>query len=177
MQVKDAIAGAELVQFLAADIQRRATPASSGRPLAPGSSQRLEEWLRAAQESATAIGRMPPVSSTWRARVGEVLVRIVRRMLFWYTPQIVSFNTAAVGALRQLAADLHRLESHIAEPDLGPLIEQTACALAGGGIAILETANPEPLCAALEARGILVDAVRHGPRLWAVSARKPACES
>jgi SAM-dependent methyltransferase len=41
------------------------------------------------------VGRTPPSPKTTRARIGAILVRIVQRMLFWYTPQIHHFNIAS----------------------------------------------------------------------------------
>jgi SAM-dependent methyltransferase len=41
-----------------------------------------------------AVGRMPSSPNTMRAKVGSVLVRVVQRMLFWYTPQIQRFQNA-----------------------------------------------------------------------------------
>jgi SAM-dependent methyltransferase len=41
-----------------------------------------------------AVGRMPSSPNTMRAKVGGVLVRVVQRMLFWYTPQIQRFQNA-----------------------------------------------------------------------------------
>ncbi len=62
--------------------------------------------LRAAcedmQNLGTAVGRMPPGPGTMRARIGAHLVRIVQRMLFWYTPQIVRFNVAATSFADQV---------------------------------------------------------------------------
>jgi len=47
------------------------------------------------QNLGAAVGRMPPSPATMRAKVGAHMVRVVQRMLFWYTPQIVRFNVAA----------------------------------------------------------------------------------
>jgi hypothetical protein len=62
--------------------------------------------LRAAceemQNLGVAVGRMPPSPNTTRARFGAYLVRIVQRMLFWYTPQIVRFNAAASSFAEQV---------------------------------------------------------------------------
>ncbi len=51
------------------------------------------------------VGQMPPSPSTFRARVGRHLIRIVQRMLFWYTPQIHRVQkevTSAIGSLSRL---------------------------------------------------------------------------
>jgi SAM-dependent methyltransferase len=51
------------------------------------------------------IGRMPPAPDTFRARCGALLVRVVQRMLFWYTPQIERVQvelTNTIGSLCRL---------------------------------------------------------------------------
>lgn len=73
------------------------------------------DQLRAAcedmQNLGAAVGRMPPSPSTPRAKVGARLVRVVQRMLFWYTPQIVRFNMAASSFADQVCL---ATEKHIA---------------------------------------------------------------
>jgi SAM-dependent methyltransferase len=69
-------------------------------------------------QARNAVGQMPPSPNTFRARVGQFLVKCVQRMLFWYTPQILRFQneTAAIAGCAgnlfelQLAqtADLNR---------------------------------------------------------------------
>jgi SAM-dependent methyltransferase len=48
------------------------------------------------------VGRMPPSPGTFRAKAGALLVRFVQRLLFWYTPQIHSFQVAAAESLHSL---------------------------------------------------------------------------
>ena len=50
------------------------------------------------------VGTMPPTPHTSRARIGAFLVRLVQRMLFWYTPQIIGFNEAVTRALNHVCA-------------------------------------------------------------------------
>lgn len=120
MQVRDSIRGPDLEQFLANEIRRSALPTSSSsanEPTAdpgPLNLAKLREWLRSAQESAVGVGRMPPSSNTLRSRIGAVLVRIVQRMLFWYTPQIVGFNTSAMGTIQEQGKLIEQLSSQIA---------------------------------------------------------------
>ncbi|MBZ5725702.1 MAG: class I SAM-dependent methyltransferase [Acidobacteriia bacterium] len=45
------------------------------------------------------VGRLPPRPNTLRARIGARLVSVVQRMLFWYTPQILRFHSAATLAM------------------------------------------------------------------------------
>ena len=64
--------------------------------------------LRAAYEQVyrlrNSIGRLPPRPNTARAWIGQWAVRIVQRMLFWYTPQISRFNSAVMLTLDQTCA-------------------------------------------------------------------------
>ncbi|HXE63962.1 MAG TPA: class I SAM-dependent methyltransferase, partial [Bryobacteraceae bacterium] len=51
------------------------------------------------------VGQMPPSPDTLRARIGARLVRLVQRMLFWYTPQIHRVQqeiTSSIGSLCRL---------------------------------------------------------------------------
>lgn len=54
------------------------------------------------------VGRMPPSPGTLRGRMGSHLVRIVQRMLFWYTPQIHRFQDEAAQTLNCLLGVLER---------------------------------------------------------------------
>jgi SAM-dependent methyltransferase len=68
------------------------------------------------------VGRMPPSPNTLRAKGGAVLVRLVRRMLFWYTPQIQLFHNATTAVSENVCstmetqmAALRRLREEIAD--------------------------------------------------------------
>ena len=58
--------------------------------------------LRAAIAALTAsyalVGQTPPEPPTFRGRMGARVVKIVQRLLFWYTPQIVHFQYSALRA-------------------------------------------------------------------------------
>jgi hypothetical protein len=71
----------------------------------------LAERCRA---NATSIGALPPAPNTFRAHLGAVLVRIVRRMLFWYTPQIASQNMLFAQSLSVTVQALRQISSHLA---------------------------------------------------------------
>lgn len=45
------------------------------------------------------VGQTPPSPNTFRARVGGHLIRLVQRMLFWYTPQIRRFHDETASVL------------------------------------------------------------------------------
>jgi len=61
----------------------------------------LEKLARVSDWGQAQIGDMPPQPPTWRARIGAVFVRIVRRALFWYTQQIVTFQRLVSNAARE----------------------------------------------------------------------------
>lgn len=65
----------------------------------------LERVSRDLYHRRVAIGQMPPGPPTLRGRVGSLLVRMVRRVLFWQTLQLQEFHAAVVeGYDRQLDA-------------------------------------------------------------------------
>ena len=61
--------------------------------------------------------RFTPVMRWWARRrrsrrpgadgLGRKLVKVVQRLLFWYTPQIVHFQYSAVQAIEELAKAIH----------------------------------------------------------------------
>jgi SAM-dependent methyltransferase len=65
----------------------------------------LEMAVRSLDLSKSLVGELPPQPPSFRGRLGTLLVKAVRRMLFWYTPQIRDFQ-ADVGAAfdQQVAA-------------------------------------------------------------------------
>jgi SAM-dependent methyltransferase len=83
----------------------------------PSSGQLAE--LRSAIAALTAsyalVGQTPPEPPTFRGRMGARLVKLVQRLLFWYTPQIVHFQYSAVkafeSALRAFESALQASES------------------------------------------------------------------
>jgi 2-polyprenyl-3-methyl-5-hydroxy-6-metoxy-1,4-benzoquinol methylase len=62
--------------------------------------RRLSLTCRRADEAAQRIGMLPPSPRTLRGRVGRVLVRIVQKMLFWYTPAVADSQREAAAALQ-----------------------------------------------------------------------------
>ena len=54
--------------------------------------QYTERLYRESERGRPQVGDMPPRPRTLRAYVGAVLVKIVQRMLFWYTEQIRTFQ-------------------------------------------------------------------------------------
>jgi 2-polyprenyl-3-methyl-5-hydroxy-6-metoxy-1,4-benzoquinol methylase len=93
-----------------------------------------ERLARSLEWNLPQIGDMPPEPPTIRGRMGAMLVRIVRRALFWYTSQIKTFHARAADAAREQAlafqgigAEQRRQRSQIAElrNDLIELERQT----------------------------------------------------
>lgn len=58
----------------------------------------LRSAVGALYSSYALVGQTPPEPPTFRGRMGARLVGIVRRLLFWYTPQIVHFQYSALKA-------------------------------------------------------------------------------
>ena len=71
--------------------------------------------LAALQGCYALVGQMPPEPPTWRGRLGTKAVKLVRRMLFWYTPQIVRFQYSALRAFEEQARALEMAEQRLRE--------------------------------------------------------------
>jgi SAM-dependent methyltransferase len=69
---------------------------------------RLREAFDQVYRMRNLVGRMPPSPNTLRARAGAVLVRMVQRLLFWYTPQIARFHGAVTSLLDAFCTSLER---------------------------------------------------------------------
>ena len=95
----------------------------------------LRSMLSTLQASYAQVGQLPPEPPTFRGRMGARLVKLVQRMLFWYTPQIVHFQYSALRALEEQAKMLQSADTRIRklEVELGK-----------------ERAENEDLCRALE---------------------------
>lgn len=82
--------------------------ATAARPPAPFAEPALPDWVRVegaltTLEGARAVvGELPPQPPTLRGRLGSLLVKTVRRALFWYTPQVAAFQRATSESLREL---------------------------------------------------------------------------
>jgi len=63
--------------------------------------------IAALNASYALVGQTPPEPPTFRGRIGARLVKLVQRLLFWYTPQIVHFQYSA---LRGFEAALRTFE-------------------------------------------------------------------
>ncbi|MCE5306225.1 MAG: hypothetical protein LLG20_01140 [Acidobacteriales bacterium] len=94
------------------------TPQASGpaAPLVSDDPADFNDLLRLiehARRCSAAIGTQPPQPPTLRARLSSILVRLVRRMLFWYTPQITDFNEVTLRALEEQVAALESVSTSL----------------------------------------------------------------
>lgn len=72
-----------------------------------------EEFLQQSSANQLLIGQLPPSPSTFRGRIGRLLVSVVHRALFWYTPQVHRFQRAVENSIREQLGILHELNAHI----------------------------------------------------------------
>jgi O-antigen chain-terminating methyltransferase len=96
----------EILQQIREEMQRSYKPREGSKLIEqagkeqPSSGQLAE--LRFAIAALTAsyalVGQTPPEPPTFRGRMGARLVKLVQRLLFWYTPQIVHFQYSALKA-------------------------------------------------------------------------------
>lgn len=80
-------------------------------PVADVDFNELLRLIEHARRCSAMIGEQPPQPPTFRARLSAGLVRLVRRMLFWYTPQLTDFNDAALRALEEQVAALESVST------------------------------------------------------------------
>ena len=64
----------------------------------------LEKTGLALEHTSSLVGQLPPEPPTFRGRMGAFFVKIVHRALFWYTPQIVRFQTTVTLYFKELLA-------------------------------------------------------------------------
>ena len=95
--------------------------AETGAP-SSGELVELRSAIAALNASYAVVGQTPPEPPTLRGRIGARLVKLVQRLLFWYTPQIVHFQYSALkafdSALRAFegqAKSVRQLEAELIE--------------------------------------------------------------
>jgi 2-polyprenyl-3-methyl-5-hydroxy-6-metoxy-1,4-benzoquinol methylase len=127
----------EILRQIREEIQRSYQPREgnrsierpeTGQPLASGFLE-LQAAIAGLKASYALVGQTPPEPPTLRGRMGARLVKLVQRLLFWYTPQIVHFQYSALRAfdsalrvfegqaknVQQLEAELKRAEQRETE--------------------------------------------------------------
>lgn len=72
---------------------------------------RLRQAEAAVEAEASAIGSLPPAPPTVRAQVGQSLVRLVNRLLWWQTAVLQRF-AGALGELSRAQVDEHAMHRH-----------------------------------------------------------------
>jgi len=93
---------------------RSATPRAAAPPdllpaVEPPQLTAFESAVHSLDASKSLAGELPAQPPSFRGWLGGVLVKIVRRMLFWYTPQIREFQAGAVAAFHAQLALLRAL--------------------------------------------------------------------
>jgi hypothetical protein len=118
--------GTEILQRIQDEMERAYHPPESNKPIEAGKaddapaleSAALRAALSALHASYALVGQLPPEPPTFRGRLGARLVKLVQRMLFWYTPQIVHFQYSALRVLEEQAKILQRAERRIRQLEL-----------------------------------------------------------
>ena len=98
-----------ILQQIREEIQRAYQPGKASHaelPLAVHEAVELQSALQELNASYAEVGQIPPQPATLRAKISAPLVKLVQRLLFWYTPQIVRFQQSAARALEAVLQEL-----------------------------------------------------------------------
>lgn len=71
----------------------------------------LRSFAHKLHERWSAVGQPPPQPPTLRGRVGTILVGLLRRALFWYTPAITEFHLLTAEAVGEIVNSVVRIDS------------------------------------------------------------------
>lgn len=132
----------DILQQIRSEIERSYKPRDGRMELADASqlsevaSPGLRSALAALHASYALVGQTPPEPPTLRGRLGSRLVKLVQRLLFWYTPQIVHFQYSALRAMEELANEIQQQANAIQQLEKG--LQQQA-----NGIRHLENGFPQ----------------------------------
>ncbi len=80
---------------------------------APIALQAAEDLWRSLESGHLLAGDLPPQPPTVRGKLGQFLVHMVRRMLFWYTPPLRTFQQMVARALREQAEGIRKLDGDL----------------------------------------------------------------
>ena len=113
--------GEQGLQQIREEMERWYRPLEVSKPMertqanAPPSieSAGLRSALSALYSSYGLVGQTPPEPPTFRGRMGARLIKLVQRMLFWYTPQIVHFQYSTLRALEEQTKSLEAAAAHL----------------------------------------------------------------
>jgi len=108
-----------IIEEIQSRVERESRPSRSGPNVRD--SDAVESELAALHDAygrlyeiRNLVGQMPPSPGTLRARIGAHLVRLVQRMLFWYTPQILRFHNESAKTIGAMTALIERQSEMIA---------------------------------------------------------------
>lgn len=101
----------EVVRAARSRLRERLTAGAQANPAGPETLDpaRLREAVERVRLSEKLVGQPPPQPAGLRARIGAMVVRLTRRMLFWYTPPILQFHGAVAQAMEEQMASLEEL--------------------------------------------------------------------
>ncbi len=112
----------EILQQIREEMERSYRPRQAGENteiVVTGEPSLESAGVRAAlatlKGSYALVGQMPPEPPTWRGRLGAQVVKLVQRLLFWYTPQIVHFQYSALRAAEEQAKALETAGQRLRE--------------------------------------------------------------
>jgi len=81
----------------------------SPAPLPEGDPLRLSECAVRVRMAEGLAGGLPPQPPTLRGFLGGLVVRLVRRALFWYTPRILKFQNVVTRAVEDQSSAIEDL--------------------------------------------------------------------
>ena len=113
--------GEEVLQQVREEMERSYRPLEVSTPMERTNANEppsielagIRSALSALHASYGLVGQTPPEPPTFRGRIGARLVKLVQRMLFWYTPQIVHFQYSALRALEEQTKNLESAAAHL----------------------------------------------------------------
>ena len=111
----------QVLQQIREEMERSYRPLEVSKPMERTRADELPSMESAGLRSALSalyasyglVGQIPPEPPTFRGRIGARLIKLVQRMLFWYTPQIVHFQYSALRALEEQTKSLESAAAHL----------------------------------------------------------------
>jgi hypothetical protein len=124
----------------------------------------LDRALEHLYRARAAVGLMPPAPATRRGRWGGVLVRLVRRSLFWLLPQLEAFHSAMIQFAESQTALMEELRGLLADVDTELATLRQELQFATGATAGAPVDPAGELWLKLIRCQAAIDTVRHGIR-------------
>ena len=69
----------------------------------------LQAFVHTVQQRSSEVGQLPRCPPTLRGRFGQILIRVIQRLLFWYTPNITRFHELLSHVIQEQFAALSRV--------------------------------------------------------------------